>query len=139
MNINKNNITPYKQLIGGDRREKGIFELYVQTNDTIKQYATGLDGTYKLTLQNIQSIDAFSSTLVFEIISDTLRIDRGSNNTYIKGALRNERETICTPMILRQTDIKNWIDLSFRQLGTIGSNIGAISVGLVLTFEYEKV
>ena len=141
MNINKNNITYGKQLIGGERRDKGVLQLFCSDIET--QYATGLNGTYNLILQDVKII--FSGIALtgvpFQIVSNTLRLDRGNDNTYVKVIVRSASEEKQTAIPLKQEMINNYIDVSFIRLGVIGSNLNTLVGGynVLLTIEYERV
>ena len=150
MNIDKNNITKPKQLIGGDRRDKGVLQISYQSTDPESpgqgsKYSTGLNGTYDLTLLDLKVISAAVAESEFsvQIVSDTLKTERGAGsgagtNDNVKFMHRNGTSEIPNPLKLRQIDIRNWIELSFLQLGTIGVDINAAAFNILLTLEYER-
>lgn len=129
-----------KPLIGGERRDKGILQLWFQSTDTVKQYSTGLGGTFDLTLLDIKVISsaATAEEYAVQIISDTLRLDRGNLNDNIKFIHRNGAPELPNPIKLRQADIKNWINLDFQRLGSVQDNINGNDYNVLLTIAYEK-
>ena len=144
MDINKNVITYPSQLIGGERQEKGILQLFCTSLDVNKRYATGLNGTYNLILKDVKMLQAGTISIAgcaFQIVSDTLQIDRGNDNTNVKVVVRSTAEEKITPIILKQQTIKNHIEVSFLKLGIIGSDINLLIGGwnITLTIEYERI
>ena len=149
MNIDKNNITKPKQLIGGERRDKGVLQIFCQSTDAIKQYSTGLHGTYELTLTDIMLLHSgeLGKEYPLQIISDTLYIDRGNLNTNIKFISKDYGANILQyPIKLRQAELRNFVDIAFIQLGTLGLDINNIppfpdpptDYNVILTMEYER-
>jgi hypothetical protein len=150
MNIDKNNITKPKQLIGGERRDKGILQIFYQSSEekSLPTYATGLNGTYQFTILGLNVItdgDAANEYAV-EMISDTFFVDKGAGqNTEAGGANanfkffhRNGCPEIPIPIKLRQVDVRNHITLNFSKLGVIGANLSDVNYNILLTIEYEK-
>ena len=133
-----NNFT--KPLIGGEKREKGILQIFFSSTDSPKVYSTGLGGTYDLTIQDIKVISAGPATdeYAVQIISDTLRLDRGNTNDNVKFVHRNGCPEIPSPIKLRQADVKNFLSLSFLQSGSVGEDINAAAYNVLLTIAYEK-
>ena len=144
MNIDKNNITKPKQLIGGERRDKGSLQIFYQTSDTSynqqTSYSTGLHGTYDLTLLDIKitSAAAAAQEYVVEMLSDTFQINNGNTNTNFKFVHRNGCPEIPSPVLFRQTEVRNNVSLGFQKLGSIQENINDSSYNVLLTMEYEK-
>ena len=150
MNIDKNNITYPKQLIGGERRDKGILQIFYQSSEEKNQptYATGLNGTYQFTLLGLNLITDgnVSDEFAVEMLSDTFFVDKGAGqNTEAGGANanfkffhRNGCPEIPIPIKLRQVDVRNHITLNFSKLGFIGTNITDVGYNILLTIEYEK-
>lgn len=133
-----NNFT--KPLIGGNSREKGILQIFFQSTDSPKVYSTGLGGTYDLTLQDIKVVSAAvaGDEYAVQIISDTLRLDRGNTNDNVKFVHRNGSPEIPSPIKLRQADVKNVLSLDFLRLGTLQDDINAQAFNVLLTIAYEK-
>jgi hypothetical protein len=129
-----------KPLIGGEKREEGILQIWFQSTDTVKRYSTGLGGYYDLTLLDIKVISASASAEEYavQIISDTLRLDRGNLNDNIKFVHRNGAPELPNPIKLRQADVKNWIDVDFQQIGSVQDNINGSAYNVLLTIGYEK-
>ena len=144
MNIDKNNITAPKQLIGGERRDKGILQIFFQSTDTVAyqgaRYATGLNGTYELTLLDLKLISAAATAEEYciEMISDTFRIDKGNLNDNFKFIHRNGAPEVPNPIKLRQVEVRNWVQLDFQQLGSVQDNVDSNAYNILLTIEYEK-
>lgn len=145
MNIDKNNISAPKQLIGGERRDKGVLQIFYQSTDPEpagqgSKYSTGLNGMYNMKLLDLKTITTagVGSGYVIQMISDTFKIDRGNINTQFKFIYKAGVPEIPNPIEFRQTQINNNIELSFLQLGVIGQNINAAPYNILLTFEYEK-
>lgn len=129
-----------KRLIG-DKRDKGTFQLFTQSTDTNKTYATGLSGVYDIKITDIKVLHAGVQTNEYavQIISDTLRLSLGNVNDNIKFYHRVGANEFSSPINLYQLNINNHVSCSFLQLGTLGTDIntgGAYNV--VITFEYEK-
>jgi hypothetical protein len=150
MNIDKNNITKPKQLIGGERRDKGVLQIFFQNSDPEppgqgSKYSTSLNGTYDITILDIKVISAAASGSEFavQIISDTFKLERGAGgsagaNDNVKFFHRNGSNEIPNPIKLRQAEVRNWIELSFLQVGSIGTDINSAAYNILLTIEYEK-
>jgi len=140
MNINKNNISPPKQLIGGERRDTGTLQIFFQSTDTKKQYSTGLNGTYNLTLLDLKVISSGASgdEYCIEMLSDTLKVDRGNINDNFKFVHRNGTPETPNPIKFRQLEVRNFVDLDFQQLGSVQDNINAQAYNVLLTIEYER-
>lgn len=133
-----NNFT--KPLIGGEKREKGILQIFFQSTDSPKVYSTGLGGTYDLTLLDIKVISAAAAgdEYAVQIISDTLRLDRGTTNDNVKFVHRNGCPEIPSPIKLRQAEVKNMLSLDFIRLGTVQDDINAQAFDVLITIAYEK-
>ena len=141
-----------KQLIGGERRDKGLLQIFFQSTDTQPanqgaKFSTGLNGVYDLRLMDIKVISsaAAGSEFAVQLVSDTLKLDRGSAlassqyfNDTVKFVHWNGAPEIPSPILLRQMEIKNWIDMEFIQLGTIGADINSANYNVLLTIEYER-
>jgi hypothetical protein len=129
-----------KPLIGGEKRDSGILQIFTQSTDSPKIYSTGLGGTYDLTLQDIKVIHAGATAEEYavQIISDTLRLDRGNGNDNVKFIHRNGAPEIQQSIKLRQADVKNWVSIDYQQLGSVGDNINDNSYNVLLTIAYEK-
>jgi len=133
-----NNFT--KPLIGGEKREKGILQIFYQSTDSPKVYSTGLGGTYDLTLQDIKVVSAAAAgdEYAIQIISDTLRLDKANLNDNIKFVSRGGANEIPSPIKLRQADVKNFVSLDFLRLGSVQDDINAQAFNVILTISYEK-
>ena len=129
-----------KPLIGGEKRDSGILQIFTQSTDSPKIYSTGLGGTYDLTLQDIKVISAAATAEEYavQIISDTLRLDRGNGNDNIKFIHRNGASELPYPIKLRQADVKNWVSIDYQRLGSVQDNINDNSYNVLLTIAYEK-
>ena len=129
-----------KPLIGGERKEHGILQIFTQSTDSPKIYSTGLGGTYDLTLQDIKVVSAgvAGEEYAVQIISDTLRLDRGNGNDNIKFIHRNGAPEIQQSIKLRQADVKNWISIEYERIGSVQDNINAAAYNVLLTIAYEK-
>jgi hypothetical protein len=122
-------------------KDKGTFQLFTQSTDTNKTYATGLSGVYDIKITDIKLIHAGggSTEYAVQIISDTLRLSLGNVNDNVKFFHRNGTSEVPNPIKLYQLNINNYVSCSFLQLGSVGTDIntgGAYNV--VITFEYEK-
>lgn len=141
MNIDKNNISGPKQLIGGERRDKGTLQIFYKSTDTQPpRYATGLNGTYDLTLLDLKIISDAQNAEEYcvEMLSDTFRIDRGNLNDNFKFIYRNGELIVPNPVKFRQAEVRNFVEVDFQQLGTVQDNINAHDYNIILTIEYEK-
>jgi len=142
----------YKKLISNNACDEGVLQIFTQSTDTIRQYHSGLNGSYDLKLLDIKVISGAiaGSEFAIQIISDTLRIDRGAlnggqtaiiqstNNDNVKFFHRNGSPEIPSPIKLRQQTIRGWIDIDFQQLGTGGTDINASTWSILLTIEYKR-
>lgn len=140
MNIDSQLSYP-KQLIGGERREKGTLQIFYKSTDTQPpRYSTGLNGTYDLTLLDLKVISSAATAEEYcvEMLSDTFRIDRGNLNDNFKFVHRNGAPELPNPVKFRQATINNYVEVDFQQLGTIQDNINANDYYILLTFEYER-
>lgn len=140
MNIDKNNISAPKQLIGGERRDNGLLQIFFQSTDAPKQYSTGLNGTYNLTLLDLKVVSAAAAgdEYAVQMISDTFHINNGNTNTNFKFIHRNGCPEIPNPIKLRQAEVRNFIDLDFVRLGIVQDDINAQAYNVLLTIEYER-
>lgn len=133
-----------KQLIGGERRDKGVLQIFFQSTDTLAyqgaRYATGLNGTYDLTLLDLKVISAAATAEEYavEMLSDTLRIEKGNTNDNFKFVHRNGCPEVPNPIKFRQATVNNWITLDFQQFGSVQDNIDSNAYNVLLTIEYEK-
>jgi hypothetical protein len=127
-----------KRLIG-DKRDKGVFQLFCQSTDTVRTYPTGLAGTYNLKLLDIKLVHAgmANTSFAFQIISDTLRSSFGNVNDNLK-FVHQDSASIPNPIPLNQVSINNHIAVDFATLGAVGGDITSVAYTIVLTFEYEK-
>jgi hypothetical protein len=128
-----------KRLIG-DKRDKGVFQLFCQSTDTNRVYPTGLSGTFNLELLDIKLNHAgvAATVFAFQIISDTLRNSFGNVNDNLKFVASNDLTSIPNPIPLHQVSINNHIAVDFARLGVTGGDITATTYDIVLTFKYEK-
>ena len=122
-------------------KDKGTFQLFTQSTDANKIYATGLSGVYDIRITDIKLVHAGggSTEYAVQIISDTLRLSLGNENDNIKFFHRNGAVEVPNPIKLYQLNINNYVSCSFLQLGSVGTDVntgGAYNV--VITFEYEK-
>jgi hypothetical protein len=138
-----NNFT--KPLIGGEKRDSGVLQIFTQSTDSPKIYSTGLGGTYDLTLTDIILIHSgdLGKEYALQIISDTLRLDRGNGNDNIKFISKDYgANNLSFPIKLRQAELRNWVSVSFQQIGTVGLDINdpndATDYNVILTIAYEK-
>jgi hypothetical protein len=144
MNIDKNNISAPKQLIGGERRDKGVLQLFFQSTDAVAyygaRYPTGLHGTYDLTLLDLKVISSAATAEEYcvEMLSDTFKIDRGNTNDNFKFVHRNGCPEVPNPVKFRQAEVRNWVQLDFQQFGSVQDNIDSNAYNILLTIEYEK-
>ena len=144
MNIDKNNISAPKQLIGGERRDKGVLQIFYQSTDPEpagqgSKYSIGLNGMYDMKLLDLKIIaGTIGAGLAVQMISDTFKIDRGNQNDQFKFIYKGGVPEIPSPIQFRQVQINNWVELSFIQLGLIGTNINTQPYNILMTFEYEK-
>lgn len=140
MNIDKNNITKPKQLIGGERRDKGVLQIFFQSTDSPKRYSTGLNGTYDLTLLDLKVITAAASAEEYcvEMLSDTLHINNGNTNTNFKFMHRNGCPEVPNPVRFRQAEVRNFVDIDFNRLGSVQDDIDGNAYNVLLTIEYER-
>lgn len=156
MNIDKNKISYPKQLIGGDRRDKGVIQIWFQSSDPQPagqgaKYSTGLNGVYDLILTEIKLIHdhAPNQHFAIQMISDTFKLDKGAgasgnalgnggDNDNVKFVHLDGQPDLLYPIKLRQTEIKNWVELEFRRLGSIQDDINTDSYNILLTIEYER-
>jgi len=128
----------HKRLIG-DKRDKGVFQLFCQSTDTVRTYATGLSGTFNIKLLDIKFVHSgmTNTSFAFQIISDTLRSSFGNVNDNLK-FVHGDTVSISNPIPLHQVSINNYIAVDFARLGAVGGDITAVAYTIVLTFEYEK-
>jgi hypothetical protein len=144
MNIDKNNISAPKQLIGGERRDKGVLQIFFQSTDAVAyqgaRYPTGLNGVYDLKLLDLKVISAAAAGTEFcvEMLSDTFRLDRGNTNDNFKFMHRNGAPEVPNPVKFRQAEVRNWVNIDFQQFGLVGGNIDSAAYNILLTIEYEK-
>lgn len=131
----------YKKLISNNGGDEGLLQLFCQSTDVNKVYSTGLGGTYELRIVNISVISNAVPGKEFsiEIISDTFRLDRGNGNENIKFIYRDYGASELTyPIKLRQAELRNFVSVSFLQLGTVGLDINASNYNIILTVEYKR-
>ena len=131
-------ITPKKTI---SMKDKGTFQLFTQSTDTNKRYATGLSGVYDIKITDIKLIHngGVGNEYAFQIISDTFRISLGNVNDNIKVVHRNGANEVPYPIKLYQLNINNYVSCEFQQLGSVGNNINVGgNYNVVITFEYEK-
>lgn len=144
MNIDKNNISKPKQLIGGDRRDKGVLQIFYQSADTsynqLTTYSTGLHGTYDLKLLDLKVISAGANTQEYcvEMLSDTFQISCGNTNANFKFIHRNGAPEVPNPVLFRQAEVRNNVLVGFQKLGSVKDNIVSNAFNIILTIEYEK-
>lgn len=140
MNIDKNNISKPKQLIGGERRDKGTLQIFFQSTDSPKQYSTGLHGTYDLKLLDLKVISAGANSQEYavEMLSDTFSINNGNTNTNFKFIHRNGCPEVPNPVLFRQADVRNFVDIDFNRLGSVKDDIDGAAYNVLLTIEYER-
>jgi hypothetical protein len=144
MNIDKNNITAPKQLIGGERRDKGVLQIFFQSTDNsfnqLTRYSTGLNGVYDLTLLDLKVIHsaAAAEEYAVEMLSDTFTINNGNTNTNFKFIHRNGCPEVPNPVLFRQAEVRNFVSLGFQQIGSVQDNINSDDYNILLTIEYEK-
>jgi len=140
MNIDKNNISKPKQLIGGERRDKGTLQIFFQSTDSPKQYSTGLHGTYDLKLLDLKVISAGANSQEYavEMLSDTFSINNGNKNTNFKFIHRNGCPEVPNPVLFRQADVRNFVDIDFNRLGSVKDDIDGAAYNVLLTIEYER-
>jgi hypothetical protein len=122
-------------------KDKGTFQLFTQSTDSVKTYATGLSGVYDIRITDIKLIHAGGGNTEYavQIISDTLRLSLGNVNDNIKFFHRNGANEIPNPIKLYQLNINNHVSCSFLQLGSVGTDINTGGdYNVVITFEYEK-
>ena len=142
----------FKKVISNNACDEGILQIFCQSTDTIRQYHSGLNGIYDLKLLDIKLISGAVAGAEFaiQIISDTLKIDRGAlngstagviqstNNDNVKFFHRNGAPEIPNPLKLRQQTVRGWVDIDFQQLGTEGTDINASTWAILLTLEYKR-
>lgn len=139
----------YKKLVSNNGCDEGILQILTQSIDTVKQYQSGLNGEYDLKLLDIKVISAAAAGSEFpiQIISNTLRIDRGAineltnalnNNDNIKFFHRNGCPEITQPIKLRQQTVRGWIDINYLKLGSGGDDINDNEWMILLTIEYKR-
>jgi len=140
MNIDKNNISKPKQLIGGERRDKGTLQIFFQSTDSPKKYSTGLHGTYDLKLLDLKVISAGANSQEYavEMLSDTFSINNGNTNTNFKFIHRNGCPEVPNPVLFRQTDVRNFVDIDFNRLGSVKDDIDGAAYNILITIEYER-
>jgi len=140
MNIDKNNISKPKQLIGGERREKGVLQIFFQSTDSPKQYSTGLHGTYDLKLLDLKVISAGANSQEYavEMLSDTFSINNGNTNTNFKFIHRNGCPEVPNPVLFRQAEVRNFVDIDFNRLGSVKDDIDGAAYNVLLTIQYER-
>ena len=140
MNIDKNNITKPKQLIGGERRDKGVLQIFFQSTDSPKQYSTGLHGTYDLKLLDLKVISAGANSQEYavEMLSDTFSINNGNTNTNFKFIHRNGCPEVPNPVLFRQAEVRNFVDIDFNRLGSVKDDIDGAAYNVLLTIQYER-
>jgi len=140
MNIDKNNISKPKQLIGGERREKGVLQIFFQSTDSPKRYSTGLHGTYDLTLLDLKVISAGANSQEYavEMLSDTFSINNGNTNTNFKFIHRNGCPEVPNPVLFRQAEVRNFVDIDFNRLGSVKDDIDGAAYNVLLTIQYER-
>lgn len=121
-------------------KDKGTFQLFTQSTDSVKTYATGLSGVYDIRITDIKVIHSTGNVeYAVQIVSDTLRLSLGNLNDNIKFFHRNGASEISYPINLYQLNINNYVSCSFLQLGSVGSDINTGgNYNIVITFEYEK-
>lgn len=129
----------HKALIG-TKKDCGNLQVFYQSTDTVKQYQTTLNGEYNLKLVDLKVISAAAAGTVFsvQIISNTLKCDRGNTNDNYKFVYRDGCNELPSPIMFYDIPVRGWFDLDFLQLGAIGTNINASAYNILLTFEYER-
>jgi hypothetical protein len=140
MNIDINKISPPKQLIGGERRDKGVLQIFFQSTDSPHLYSTGLQGVYNMKLTDFKLIPSVSASYAIQMLSDTFRVDRGNINDNFKISYRTGTNEVPNPVYFYQMNMNNFVSIDFIQLGTIGADINGVgsTYNAILTFEYEK-
>lgn len=142
----------YKKNITNNGCDEGILQIFCQSTDTYRQYHSGLNGSYDLKLLDIKVISGAvaGSEFAIQIVSDTLKIDRGAlnastsaipqstNNDNVKFFHRNGAPEIPNAIKLRQQNIRGWIDIDFAMLGTSGTDINSSTWSILLTLEYKR-
>ena len=129
----------YKPLIG-QKKDVGILQIFWQSTDTNKNYATNMNGDYNLKLIDLKLISsgAAGSEYFVQMLSSTIRLDKANLNDNFKFQHINEQNTISNPVMFYQCSVKNWIDIDFTTLGSVGSVVTAFPYNIILTFEYER-
>lgn len=140
MNIDKNNISNPKQLIGGERRDKGTLQIFFQSTDSPKQYSTGLHGTYDLKLLDLKVISAGANSQEYavQMLSDTFSINNGNTNSNFKFIHRNGCPEVPSPVLFRQAEVRNFVDVDFNRLGSVKDDIDGAAYNVLLTIQYER-
>lgn len=140
MEINK-----YKPLIGmskdGYPKDCGVLQIFWQNSDTNKNYSTGLNGEYNLKLLDLKLIGGVSNGEYFiQMISSTVKLDRGNLNDNYKFQHISGQNTVANPIMFYDCSVKNWIDIDFATIGGVGANNNTLppSYNIILTFEYER-
>jgi hypothetical protein len=122
-------------------KDKGTFQLFTQSTDANKTYATGLSGVYDVKITDIKMVHAGGNNneYAIQIISDTLRLSLGNVNDNVKFIHRNSASDVINPIKLYQLNINNYVSCSFLQLGSVGNDVNTGGdYTVVITFEYEK-
>lgn len=120
------------------RGDVGVLQIYWQSSDTNKNYSTGLNGEYDLKLLDLKLIGGAANTEYFlQMISSTIRLDRGNLNDNYKFHHISGQNTVANPIMFYDNVIKNWVDIDFQQLGSVGGNLPA-AYNIILTFQYER-
>jgi hypothetical protein len=128
----------YKPLIG-QKKDIGTLQIFYQSSDAVKQYATNLNGEYNLRLVDLKFIGdgAAGSNYAFEVSSSSLRLGQSNVNNTFKFVYRDGVNEISNPIPFYDISIKNWLDINFIRLGSVGSALPA-NFNIILTFEYER-
>jgi hypothetical protein len=129
----------YKPLVGM-KKDCGILQIFFQSTDTNKNYSTALNGEYNLKLLDLKVITsgAAGQEYFVQMSSSTIRNDKANLNDNFKFHHLNGQNTIPNPIMFYDCVVKNWIDISFSQLGSVGTDINTTTYNILLTFEYER-
>lgn len=127
----------YKPLVSM-KKDTGILQIFFQSADTVKQYSTALNGEYNLKLLDLKFIGgALNAEYFIQMNSSTIRLDKGNLNDNFKFQHINGQNTVSNPIMFYDCVVKNWIDIDFTSLGSVGTALPA-NYNIILTFEYER-
>lgn len=128
-----------KTTLIGQKRDIGTLQIFWQSSDTLRNYSTGMNGEYDLKLLDIKFIgDGGANKEYFlQMISSTIKNDRANLNDNFKFHHINGQSSISNPVVFHDCVIKNWVDIDFVELGSVGDPLPA-NYNLILTFEYER-